>query len=202
MSRLFDKYIFYADFHKNKWNKLVHYFCIPALAWTLFIFCNYIPFSFSPIQTKLLLPICNNCVLSFRPSIILLLLYHVYYLYLHLVVGFFSLIFYSILWYTSNIFYCQIDYAWIWAIGIHVFSWILQIAGHRICEGNQPAFITGAVQSFLMAPIFVVYDWCMYVGIVDRPEYLDHINNKNKRRNSDNDIDSDSDIIDYSSLME
>ena len=53
-----------------------------------------------------------------------------------------------------------------------------------------------------MAPIFVVYDWCMYVGIVDRPEYLDHINNKNKRRNSDNDIDSDSDIIDYSSLME
>ena len=116
--------------------------------------------------------------------------------------GFFSLIFYSILWYTSNIFYCQIDYAWIWAIGIHVFSWILQIAGHRICEGNQPAFLTGTIQSFLMAPIFVVYDWCMYVGIVDRPEYLDHINNKNKRRNSDNDIDSDSDIIDYSSLME
>ena len=37
-----------------------------------------------------------------------------------------------------------------------------------------------------MAPIFVVYDWCMYFGIVDRPEYLNHVNNKNKRQNSDN----------------
>ena len=200
MNLLLDKYIFYAEFHENKWNKLVHYFCIPSLAWTVFILCNYIPFSLDPIQTKLHLTIFDNCSLTLRPSIILLILYHIYYLYLHLVVGFISLIFYSILLYSSNIFYCQIDYAWIWAIGIHILSWILQIVGHRICEGNQPAFLTGAIQSFLMAPIFVVYDWCMYLGIVDRPEYLDHINSKNKRRNSDNDIDSN--IIDYSSLME
>ena len=79
MSRLFNKYIFYAEFHKNKWNKLVHYFCIPALAWTLFVLFNYIPFSLNPIQTKLNLPIFNNCVISFRPSILLLFTYHIYY---------------------------------------------------------------------------------------------------------------------------
>lgn len=198
MNLLLDKYIFYAEFHKNKWNKLVHYLCIPSLAWTVFILCNYIPFSLDPIQTKLHLTIFDNCSLTLRPSIILLILYHIYYLYLHVGVGFISLIFYSILLYSSNIFYCQIDYAWIWAIGIHILSWILQIVGHRICEGNQPAFLTGAIQSFLMAPIFVVYDWCMYLGLVEKPEYLNHMNSKNKKHNSNDD----SDIIDYSSLMD
>ena len=199
MSRLFDKYIFYAEFHQNKWNKLVHYFCIPALAWSLFVLFNYIPFSENFFRTNMLLPYFNQCTLTLRPSVILLLLYHIYYLYLHVGVGLLSLIFYTILCYSANIFYCQIDYSWIWAIGIHVFSWILQIAGHRICEGNQPAFITGAVQSFLMAPIFVVYDWCMLIGLVEKPEYLKHINSKKKEYEPNH---SKNDIIDYSSLMD
>ena len=196
MSRLFNKYIFYAEFHKNKWNKLVHYFCIPALAWTLFVLFNYIPYDYEISNTNVNTDIINKCTLTIRPSIALLAIYHIYYIYLHLGVGLISLIFYSLLCFTSNIFYCEVDYSWIWAIGIHIFSWVLQIAGHRICEGNQPAFLTGAIQSFLMAPIFVVYDWCMYFGIVEKPEYLNHIKSI-ERRNSD-----ENKIIDYSSLME
>jgi uncharacterized membrane protein YGL010W len=39
---------------------------------------------------------------------------------------------------------------------LHIVAWVLQILGHSLFENNRPAFMDNLVQSFLMAPIFVL----------------------------------------------
>jgi uncharacterized membrane protein YGL010W len=39
---------------------------------------------------------------------------------------------------------------------LHILAWVLQILGHALFENNRPAFMDNLVQSFLMAPIFVL----------------------------------------------
>ena len=41
-------------------------------------------------------------------------------------------------------------------IAVQLLGWVAQIASHKYLEGNSPALLTGAVQSFITAPIFVV----------------------------------------------
>ena len=45
---------------------------------------------------------------------------------------------------------------------IHIFAWILQILGHSIFENNRPAFMDNLLQSFLMAPIFVLKELLIF----------------------------------------
>lgn len=49
------------------------------------------------------------------------------------------------------------------AFTLHVISWIAQIIGHRVYEGNSPAILESLVGSVLTAPMFVVLEvlWSM-----------------------------------------
>ena len=49
---------------------------------------------------------------------------------------------------------------WIYSLFIHINCWILQILGHYIFEKKTPAFIKSLLQSFLIAPYFVLLE-CM-----------------------------------------
>ncbi len=41
----------------------------------------------------------------------------------------------------------QVQDAWLWALGVHVFSWYMQIhPGHALLEGRKPALLDSLVQ--------------------------------------------------------
>ena len=144
-----EKYTFYAQFHQNFWNKLIHFFCIPSIVFTLFVMLNYIPIHFSYF---------DECIYTIRFSVFLYACYALYHFYLSCIIGLIANIFYGIILFLANVFYCRIEGAYIYAIALHVFSWVFQILGHKYCEGGRPAFVTGFKDSFLVAPLFVVFE--------------------------------------------
>lgn len=44
------------------------------------------------------------------------------------------------------------------AAALHVASWIAQIVGHRVYEGNSPAVLNSLVGSLMTAPMFVLLE--------------------------------------------
>ena len=65
---------------------------------------------------------------------------------------------------TSYYFYLNISNAWLYAIIIHIISWILQIIGHIVFEKNKPAFRDSLIQSFLIAPFFILLEIMFVFG--------------------------------------
>ena len=159
MSKLIQDYTFYEKYHRHPLNKFIHVLCIPAICWSLFIFLNYIPFSFSFFDNIIDNSYLNMaCSLSLKPNFILYISYIIYYVWLSPCLGIASSIFYFIILLLANIFYCNIEHAWIYAIIVQIFSWILQILSHKFIEHNSPAFMSGFIQSFLTAPLFIVLE--------------------------------------------
>ena len=123
--RLTKKYHFYAQYHRNFCNKLIHFICIPNICFSLFVLLNYIPFEFDftkyiPNDTshyleKITIP---ECTFILRPSFILYLLYFIYYIYFSPCIGFISNVFYFGILLVANFFYCEVPNAFIYALGI------------------------------------------------------------------------------------
>ena len=160
--RLQKKYEFYANYHRNPINKFIHFICIPSICFSLFILLNYIPLEID--ITKIINDNTTNyleditipkCSLVLRLSSLLYIFYFIYYCYLTPCLGLIANIFYFAVLFGANYFYCKIEYAYAYAIGIQILGWVLQILGHRFWEGNSPAFIKGFKDSFLLAPLFV-----------------------------------------------
>lgn len=143
--QLFDlkyQYNFYKLYHKDKINVAIHIFCIPMIVW-----------SFSLLLTPIV--IYNEFInLTFFIS----LLYGFYYLVLDLYLGKFMFLFMLLNWFTTYLFYYNTQSPIFWALAINIFSWVIQILGHKLFEGNQPAFMDSLIQSFLIAPMFVLID--------------------------------------------
>lgn len=136
------QYNFYKLYHKNKINVLIHIFCIPMIVW-----------SFSLLLTPIV--VYNNYI---NFTFFISLLYGFYYLLLDLYLGRFMFVFMITNWLTTYLFYYNTQNPIFWGLAINIFSWIIQILGHKIFEGNQPAFMDSLVQSFLIAPMFVLID--------------------------------------------
>lgn len=165
--QLKEKYGFYAKFHKNFLNKITHFICIPLLAFSAFVMLDYIQITFD-INEHININNTNfnktyyeynECYGVLYPSSILYLIYFIYYLLLTPFYGLIANAFYFCVLFSSQVFYCRVDDAYIYAIGIHIGSWIFQLLGHKLCEGNKPAFLDGIGDSFMVAPLFVVIDF-------------------------------------------
>ena len=172
---LADSYIFYEKHHKNKFNKLIHIICIPILVWTVTVMLSSIPlqyeFQFNNLYLK---------PLKLNTATVVAFLYTCYYFYLDYQIGKSWLYFFGIILYTSNLFILSKQNALEISIYLHILSWILQILSHRFIEGNQPALLTGIIQSFTMAPFFVYLE--ILFGLGYRKDIIDKIE-KIKRNN-------------------
>ncbi|VVU94706.1 Protein of unknown function (DUF962) [seawater metagenome] len=156
MLNLEKQYLFYRNYHKNPVNQLLHIYSIPLLVITISIWGSY---SGSILDTEwFFLPS------EFNITAILCCLYSIYYIILNPWLG---LLMTLILW-TIQVFsflaYKAFPNIWILAVIIHIKSWVIQLLGHSIFEKNKPAFLTGFVQSFLMAPLFVLMEVCFAFG--------------------------------------
>lgn len=54
------------------------------------------------------------------------------------------------------------------AIGVHIFSWLVQFVGHGVYEGRAPALLDNLVQAIFLAPFFVWLEILFTFGY--RPE--------------------------------
>lgn len=69
------------------------------------------------------------------------------------------------LWATSEAFVANVPLAWAYGLGLHVFSWFMQVYfGHSVAEKRKPALMDSLIQSLLLAPLFVWFELLFLLG--------------------------------------
>jgi|TARA_B110000459_G_scaffold88128_1_gene98652 uncharacterized membrane protein YGL010W len=144
----------YGESHQNKTNKLVHWFCVPAIFFSIIALVWCIPLG--PLE---LFKINDFKYINWATlSIILVLLYYIL-LSPRLTFGMF--IFSVGCLYLTNIIENIIlnenlkVSLWMIALSIFAFSWIVQFLGHKI-EGKKPSFLKD-VQFLLIGPAWLMH---------------------------------------------
>lgn len=137
-------FAFYAAYHSDKTNQLIHICCVWPILFTAQIFLTYTPAVYG----------------SYNWAAIFSLLYIIYYALIEQpgLAGPFAGF---LVWGGFNFaMYAQKAFPECWKIAlvVHVGCWAAQIYGHQVHEGRAPAFLDNLVQAFLMAPLFVLLE--------------------------------------------
>lgn len=133
----------YGESHRNATNKLIHWFCVPLIFWTILGFISLIP---SPHFCASYFG-CMSVVSSITVILITL-----FYLRLSALISFLMVLVMLIMEhfaYTVNIRYGT--RSWIIYLITFIIAWILQLAGHKI-EGKKPSFLKD-LQFLLIGPV-------------------------------------------------
>lgn len=169
----------YGVYHQHPVNQLIHFFGVPAIIWSAFLFFAHVH-----------LPFCaSSNVISFLPcapahspnwATVLALVYAV----LNLVLDQFGGTIYCSVLYVGYTWAVSIavadqrrcvanDAPWYGtgrsmrlALGVHLFAWYIQIhPGHAVFEGCQPALVESLGMAVTAAPLFAFYEGLWFVGI-------------------------------------
>lgn len=122
----------YAESHKNKTNQLIHFYCVPAIFFSIVGLFMSIPSDSISNQLNI-----NNPFIENWAAIILVFLLF-YYLYLSFTT-FVRMLTFSIFCLVGNYFLSQNLNLFYSSIFIFIFAWIGQFYGHKI-EGKKPSF--------------------------------------------------------------
>lgn len=152
---------FYRQYHTHPVNKIIHFFCIPTIA---FCFLNYLSFFKINIiydtQKNFFGKIPTIIELFYFPGDVIITLFYCYYyspLYWSNSISSIMVPFYIILGGAANEFrYSNINWFRLTNI-LFVSAWILQFIGHYI-EGSRPALTDSISQAFLTAPAFAILE--------------------------------------------
>jgi uncharacterized membrane protein YGL010W len=147
----------YGESHQNQTNKLIHWFCVPA------IFFSVVGLIFSIPADPLLEP------LSFLHhfanwATIALALTLIYYISLSVPLSMGMLFFSALCLALAN--FLNIAFPgklWIISIGIFIIAWIIQFLGHKI-EGKRPSFFKD-LQFLLIGPAWLMHFIYKKIGI-------------------------------------
>ncbi|MBA4301431.1 Uncharacterized membrane protein YGL010W [Algoriphagus alkaliphilus] len=147
----------YGESHRNQTNKLIHWFCVPA------IFFSVVGLIFSVPAGLLLEP------LSFLHNFanwatIALALTLIYYISLSVPLSMGMLFFSALCLALAN--FLNIAFPgklWIISIGVFVIAWIIQFLGHKI-EGKRPSFFKD-LQFLLIGPAWLMHFIYKKIGI-------------------------------------
>lgn len=147
----------YGKSHQNQTNKLIHWFCVPA------IFFSVVGLIFSIPAGSLLEP------LSFLHNFanwatIALALTLIYYISLSVPLSMGMLFFSALCLALAN--FLNIAFPgklWIISIGIFIIAWIIQFLGHKI-EGKRPSFFKD-LQFLLIGPAWLMHFIYKKIGI-------------------------------------
>ena len=138
----------YAVCHQNETNKLIHYFCVPAIFFSIVGLLMSIPTaalnSILPFQFPLLI----------HWATVVLILVIIFYIRLSITVALQMFVF-SILCIILNYYIGQYVPLWLFSITVFVIAWIGQFYGHKI-EGKKPSFFND-LQFLLIGPAWVIH---------------------------------------------
>ena len=153
---------FYASYHNNFINQIIHIICVWPIFFTAILFLQY----------SSLLPF-SNLISSFIPSFLsinyslpVLFFYFVFYLLIELpgIIGPICAIFVIL----TGILTHQIKeiYPNSYKIGliIHILAWLAQFYGHGVYEGRSPALLDNLFGAIVMAPLFVTMEVAFFLG--------------------------------------
>lgn len=170
---------FYGTFHQDPLNQWIHFFGVPGILWSLFLFFAHLPLLGQKV-IKISGPgiPCHNVTYSS----LLAAAYTVYYLYVDPIGGvlYFPVTYLKYVtvvrmvindqrtstkkfdmprWYGTG------RLLWI-ALFTQFLSWYLQIhLGHHFLEGSKPAILTSIGPTFTIAPLFAYYEGIWKLGI-------------------------------------
>ena len=143
----------YGIYHKNKTNKLIHWFCVPAIMFSLFGLLDLLQFN----QTLDLSFLNLNIIANISILNIFILLSIIFYIRLSLTLSLgmiiFSILLVSLIDYFDK-FQIIINYKLFIYLSIFIAAWIGQFIGHKI-EGKKPAFFKD-LQFLLIGPIWLL----------------------------------------------
>jgi uncharacterized membrane protein YGL010W len=147
----------YGDSHRNQTNKLIHWFCVPA------IFFSVVGLIFS-IPTGILLEPLSFLHSFANWATIVLAITLIYYISLSVPLSMGMLFFSALCLALAN--FLSIAFPgklWIISIGIFIVAWIIQFLGHKI-EGKRPSFFKD-LQFLLIGPAWLMSFIYKKIGI-------------------------------------
>ena len=135
----------YGESHQNRWNKLIHWICVPAIVWTVVALLWSIPFP-AALQSE---------SFPMNWAVVVLILAQIYYFILSVKLGL-GLLLYNVLmmWLTTLVEVISPWPLWQVALAVFVLAWIGQFIGH-IIEGKKPSFFKD-VQFLLIGPAWLM----------------------------------------------
>ena len=135
----------YALYHKNKTNKMIHWFCIPLIMYSLFGLLSLLTFNYN----------LNGTLLEFNILSIFIALVVVYYFRLSKKLALGMLIFSIILVRMLDLVnFVNSESHFAIYLFIFIIAWIGQFIGHKI-EGKKPAFLKD-LQFLLIGPLWLL----------------------------------------------
>ena len=147
----------YGESHQNKTNKLIHWFCVPAIFFSVVGLVFSIPSWFLADQLPFLGDYANWATLT-------LFLMLVYYISLSPALTFGMLLFSAFCLFLAN--YLAITFPGMLAfisLAVFVLAWIVQFYGHKI-EGKKPSFLKD-VQFLMIGPAWLMHFIYKKIGI-------------------------------------
>lgn len=144
----------YGESHQNPTNKLIHWFCVPAIMFSLFGLLYAIPF---PVERGLF---TNWAAVFFAGALL-------YYLRLSvpMFIGFLPIgaaMVFGIDAIYNSVGQSPAMLAYI-SLGIFVVAWVIQFIGHKI-EGAKPSFLED-VQFLMIGPAWLLHFIYKKIGI-------------------------------------
>jgi len=137
----------YGVSHQNKTNKMIHYFCVPAIFFSIVGILMSIPTSF----LEKTFPFENPFIENWATMVLIPLLFF----YVRLSVSMaFKVLFFAVLCVIINHFIGIYTPLWLVSLIIFAIAWIGQFYGHKI-EGEKPSFLKD-LQFLLIGPAWVL----------------------------------------------
>lgn len=134
MAQLLDEY---AQSHQNRSNKIIHYFCVPIIFWTI-----------TAMLWVVKIPAVENL------AIVITVLISLYYLSKDIKIAI-QMIVFSILCLLLNAFLEKQGLPLLTlSVALFIVAWIFQFIGHKI-EGKKPSFFKD-LQFLLIGPAWIV----------------------------------------------
>ena len=146
LQQLLDKY---AESHQNKTNKIIHYFCVPAIFFSVIGLLMSIPSNL--IQNLTGIP--NSLYANW--GVVALIPVLLFYIRLSLKMTFLILGF-QILCILGNFQMKVFVELWQASVVIFVIAWIIQFYGHKI-EGKKPSFLDD-IKFLMIGPAWILDD--------------------------------------------
>jgi len=154
---------FYAAYHSNSTNQLIHFVFVPLILFTAMIWgATAGPLLPTPSFVPKIAP---DWPVVLNVPAFAALLAGSYYITLDPVAGIVATALLVVGWLSAT-HLCVVypGVAWKYATVLHVVGWIAQFVGHGVFEGRRPALLDNLFQSLVLAPFFVLEELLFKVG--------------------------------------
>lgn len=142
----------YGESHQNATNKLIHWICVPIIAYSILAFASLVNF-----------PAPFNVGLFENLASVLVLGAFLFYLRLSVPMAFAMLIFGGLCLFIADLAATSPIPLWETSLTLFISAWLGQFYGHKI-EGKKPSFLKD-LQFLMIGPAWLMADLFRKVGI-------------------------------------